>query len=166
MYVKEHLSWFGLDSRGPECLKEGMKELGLEVLGKDNTLRCKWGDAVPDISDPITWRNIFFCGKLVEHFSVCGWLKMATGFIGRWMWFSSTNQLTGALLKMMIEENCQNEREWSHEGRMVCYQPGNGHVGQCKLSCNWGITGRKLSRDWGCIQTMSPSISIWMSWMW
>ena len=51
---------------------------------KDGTLRWKRGSEIPEISNRLTRRRIFsLCGKLVGHFPVCGWLRVAVAFIKR-----------------------------------------------------------------------------------
>ena len=37
-----------------------------------------------EVSDKLTWRTVFsFCGKLVGHYPMSGWLRMATAFTKR-----------------------------------------------------------------------------------
>ncbi len=52
-YMKDYLSHFWLKSSNLEHSGEEMKVLGWEVSGEDNILQWKWGNAVPNISDPI-----------------------------------------------------------------------------------------------------------------
>ena len=65
-------------------LRDGARVLGLQVWEKDGTLRWKRGSQIPEIPDGLTRRRVFsLCGKLVGHFPVCGWLRMAVAFIKR-----------------------------------------------------------------------------------
>ena len=75
--VKVKLKSFGLTCKDPECLKHGAKVLGLKVWREHDTLHWKWGTAIPEPPAEMTLHTAFsMCGKLMGHFSVCGWLRM------------------------------------------------------------------------------------------
>ena len=82
--VREHLESFGLVSKDPERLEDGARVLGLQVLSEGGRLRWKRGSEIPEVPPVLTRRNVFsVCGKLVGHFPVCGWLRVAAASIKR-----------------------------------------------------------------------------------
>ena len=65
-------------------LRDGARVLGLQVWEKDGTLRWKRGSQISEIPNRLTcWRIFSLCGKLVGHFPICGWLRVAVAFIKR-----------------------------------------------------------------------------------
>ena len=63
-------------------LKDGARLLGLQVWEKDGTLRWKRGSQILEIPDRLTHRHVFsLCRKIVGHFPICGWLRVAVAFI-------------------------------------------------------------------------------------
>ena len=82
--VKQHLVNFGLKSKEPERLQNGARVLGLTVREKDKMLIWERGNEVPSVPQVLTRRSVFsFCGKLVGHFPVVKWLRVAASFIKR-----------------------------------------------------------------------------------
>ena len=82
--VRQHFLDYCLVSNDPVRLRDGARVLGLQVWEKDGTLRWKRGSQIPEISNRLTRRRIFSsCRKLVGHFPVCGWLRVAVAFIKR-----------------------------------------------------------------------------------
>ena len=82
--VREHLARFGLEYNDPKRLEDGARVLGLAVAMEDGKLRWKRGSMVPDAPEIVTRRAVFSsCGKLVGHFSVCGWLRVDCGVLKR-----------------------------------------------------------------------------------
>ena len=80
--VKEHLYSFGLFSKELERLQDGMRVLGLQVWGEDNSLYWRRGNKIPDMPCVVMRQNIFsLCDKLVGHLPVGGWLHVAVAFI-------------------------------------------------------------------------------------
>ena len=58
--------------------------LGLTVREKDKMLILERGNEIPSVPQVLTRRSVFsFCGKLVRHFPVVKWLKVAASFIKR-----------------------------------------------------------------------------------
>ena len=121
--VKEHLATFGLACKAPEPLKTGTKVLGLEVRSEAGKLHWKRGSDVPEMPPVLTRRKVFsVCGKLVGHFPVCGWLRVATAFIKRHAntvtagWDDETHdpQLRSMLLDTMarVHQNDPVRGEW------------------------------------------------------
>ena len=77
-------------------------------------LRWKRGSMVPDAPDILTRRAVFsLCGRLVGHFQVCGWLRVACGVLKRRAssvtkgWDDETRD---NLLQCMISENVDSVR--------------------------------------------------------
>ena len=82
--VQQHFLDCGLVSKDPVLLRDGASVLVLQVWEKDGTLRWKRGSQIPEIPDGLTRQCIFsLCGKLVGHFPVCRWLRVAVTFIKR-----------------------------------------------------------------------------------
>lgn len=84
MKVERHLEKFGLVCKPHERLFNGARVLGLRVWGEQRGLMWKRDYELNDVPEIVTRREVFsFCGKLVGHFPVCGWLRVATAFIKR-----------------------------------------------------------------------------------
>lgn len=82
--VEEHLRNLGLTCKPCERLVGGARALGLRVWGERGNLYWKRDNEVADVPAQITRRSVFsLCGKLVGHYPVCGWLRVATAFIKR-----------------------------------------------------------------------------------
>ena len=78
----QHFLDYGLVSKDPVRLRDGARVLGLQVWEKDGFLQWKRGSQIPEIPDGLTrWHVFSLCGKLVGHFPVCGWLRVAIAFI-------------------------------------------------------------------------------------
>ncbi|KFD46672.1 hypothetical protein M513_12440 [Trichuris suis] len=82
--VSTHLAQYGLESKAPEHVREGARVLGLQVWGERNTLQWKRGSENNVPPTQLTRRSVFsYCGELMGHYPVCGWLRVATAFIKR-----------------------------------------------------------------------------------
>ena len=82
--VESHLLQFGLECKPAERVADGARVLGLYVWGERGELHWKRNNAFGEIADVLTRRSVFsFCGKLIGHLPVCGWLRVATAFIKR-----------------------------------------------------------------------------------
>lgn len=82
--VRQHLANFGLRSKEPEWLQNGVRVLGLAVQEEENTLIWEQRNKVPSVPRILTRCSVFsFCGKLVGHFLVVKWLRVAAAFIKR-----------------------------------------------------------------------------------
>lgn len=58
--------------------------LGLRVWGEQRGLFWRRDSEEADMPNKLTRRSVFsYCGKLVGHNPVCGWLRVATAFIKR-----------------------------------------------------------------------------------
>ena len=86
-----HLNRFGLVTKPPEQL-DGGTALGLKVLRNGRgELAFTRGNEVPSVPEKLTRRGLFsICGKLVGHYPVAGWLRVACSYVkrraegGRW----------------------------------------------------------------------------------
>ena len=82
--VESHLLQFGLECKPAERVADGARVLGLDVWGERGELHWKRNNTFGEIADVLTRRSVFsFCGKLIGHLPVCGWLRVATAFIKR-----------------------------------------------------------------------------------
>lgn len=84
--VVKHLACYGLETKAPEGL-DGGRVLGL-ALTRDRNDRLSFGrgNTLPDLVgvESLTRRELFSaCGKIVGHYPVCGWLRVACSFIKR-----------------------------------------------------------------------------------
>ena len=86
-----HLNRFSLVTKPPEQL-DGGTALGLKVLRNGRgELAFARGNEVPSVLEKLTRRGLFsICGKLVGHYPVAGWLRVACSYVkrraegGRW----------------------------------------------------------------------------------
>lgn len=80
----QHLSKFGLTTKPPEPL-DGGAALGLKIeRNKSGELMFTRGNELPVIPESLTRRELFsVCGKLVGHYPIAGWLRVACSFIKR-----------------------------------------------------------------------------------
>ena len=82
--VVEHLKGFGLVTKSPEPL-EGGAALGLR-LEKDRSgeLTFQRGNEIPEVGKELSRRELFSaCGKLVGHYPIAGWLRVACSYVKR-----------------------------------------------------------------------------------
>ena len=83
--VVEHLRKYGLETKPPESL-EGARVLGLQLSrGRSGRLMWSRGNDIPRyVESPVTRRELFsLFGRLVGHYPMAGWLRVACGFIKR-----------------------------------------------------------------------------------
>ena len=78
-----HLRQYGLESKPPEGL-EGGRVLGLSIHRNANReLIFSRGNELPDPEEleGLSRRQLFYvCGRLVGHYPICGWLRVACSF--------------------------------------------------------------------------------------
>lgn len=82
--VVEHLKLYGLATKQPEPL-EGGTALGLR-LERERTgeLVFRRANEVPAVREDLSRRELFsVCGKLVGHYPVAGWLRVACSYVKR-----------------------------------------------------------------------------------
>lgn len=82
--VADHLKKFGLVTKPPEPL-DGGTALGLKLRrDKRGELVFHRGNEIPELRDTLSRRELFsLCGKLVGHYPVAGWLRVASSYIKR-----------------------------------------------------------------------------------
>ena len=82
--VSDHLKKYGLQSKKPEKL-DGGAALGLKLSRKEGgTLTFSRGNVVPDIPAKVSRRELFsICGKMVGHYPIAGWLRVACSYVKR-----------------------------------------------------------------------------------
>ena len=82
--VINHLAKFGLKCKPAEKL-DGGAALGLRLeKTSDGSLSFKRGNIVPEIPDELTRRELFStCGKMVGHYPIANWLRVACSFVKR-----------------------------------------------------------------------------------
>ena len=116
----EILSWmrhwrYGLECKPAERVADGARVLGLEVWGKREELRWKRNNAFGEVPDTLTRRSVFsFCGKLIGHLPVCGWLRVATAFMKRRANSSTSTwdeEIYDESLRAMMEDTVRRVRE-------------------------------------------------------
>ena len=123
--VIDHLSKNGLECKSPESI-ESASVLGLKlhkvqsdlVWGRSNSLEF-------EIGDKLSKREVFsVCGKLVGHYPVAGWLRVATSFVKRLCHGSSWDDFAGIEAIRRLKEVVERSKEvdpvagaWSVEPR-------------------------------------------------
>lgn len=84
--VADHLLRYGLETKPAEAL-EGTRVLGLLISRDANDkLTFSRGNEIPIIEsdENLTRRQLFsICGRLVGHYPVCGWLRVACSYVKR-----------------------------------------------------------------------------------
>ena len=110
--LQKHLHQFGLETKPPEML-DGGAVLGLKLsLGSDGNLKFGRGNDLPILSDHCTRRQLFsLCGKLIGHYPVAGWLRLACSFIKRHAEGHSWEEDIGGTAQLMIREVLQRVNE-------------------------------------------------------
>ena len=84
--VIEHFAEYGLECKPPERVgdADGARLLGLRVRPEGGRLRWSRDNAVGDPPARVTRRAVFsWCGRLVAHLPVCGWLRPAVAWLKR-----------------------------------------------------------------------------------
>ena len=82
--VRDHVNSYGLTTQRTEALEDGMA-LGLKLQwNKEGKLVFGRGSEIPKVQGSLTKRERFsVCGKLVGHYPIVGWLRVACSFIKR-----------------------------------------------------------------------------------
>ena len=82
--LTKHLGEFGLVAKPPEPL-DGGAALGLKIQrNKAGELMFSRGNELPVLTPSLTRRELFsVCGKLVGHYPIAGWLRVACSYIKR-----------------------------------------------------------------------------------
>ena len=82
--VIEHFAEYGLECKPPERAAVGTRLLGLRVRPEGVGLCWSRDNAIGDPPARVTRRAVFsWCGRLVDHLPVCGWLRPAVAWLKR-----------------------------------------------------------------------------------
>ncbi|XP_043199219.1 uncharacterized protein LOC122368950 [Amphibalanus amphitrite] len=82
--VVEHFAAYGLECKPPERAADGARMLGLRVRAVAGALQWKRDNEVGEPPEVVTRRSVFsWCGRLVAHLPVCGWLRPAAAWLKR-----------------------------------------------------------------------------------
>ena len=106
--VVEHLKNYGLESKPPATMDDGAA-LGLTLRrGVDGKLKFSRGNEIPEAVECMTRRELFSaCGKLIGHYPVAGWLRVACSYVKRHAegekWSDSAGKVAVKRLKEVIE---------------------------------------------------------------
>src|SRR5678815_3553880 len=105
-----YLASYGLVTKPVEGLVDN-RVLGLKIIkNKEGKLEFRRGGELPDLKEGnLSRREVFsICGKLVGHYPVVGWLRVATSYLKRHVEGKSWNDLVDdkviRVLKEMLEE--------------------------------------------------------------
>ena len=113
--VEDRLLRYGLECKPAERVADGARVLGLEVWGEREELRWKRNNAFGEIPDTLTRRSVFsFCGKLIGHLPVCGWLRVATAFMKRRVNSSTSTwdeEIHDESLRAMLEDTVRRVKQ-------------------------------------------------------
>ena len=103
--VIKHLGKFGLVAKPAEKLENGAA-LGLKLkTGADGSLRMSRGNEVPKMSDNMNKKELFSaCGRLVGHYPLAGWLRVACSFVKRHAEGKKWTDYVGNRATKMLEE--------------------------------------------------------------
>ena len=82
--VRNHLLKYGLQCKDPEELN-GARVLGLQLSQCDGVLNWSRSTPLPlNVPDKITRRGVYsICGKLIGHYPIGNWLRVACSYIKR-----------------------------------------------------------------------------------
>ena len=130
-FIEKHLSRYGLECKPAERVADGARVLGLDVWGERGELRWKRNNAFGDIPDTLTRCSVFsFCGKLIGHLPVCGWLRVATAYMKR-----KANALTSTWDEVIYDESLRAMLEDTVQ-RVERNDPGKGR---------WDVVGEEAT---------------------
>ena len=152
--VSSHLARYGLRTKPAETF-ETSRVLGLQLYeDKGNGLSWKRGNVIPKGLDQnsLTKRELFsICGKLIGHYPVVGWLRVACSFIKRHSdghaWEDDVGDLTRARLSQVLERLRKNDPV---RGSWSVVNNGSGNVWSDASSLAFGVVlevGGKIVED-------------------
>ena len=126
--VREHLYKFGLVTKEPVALTEA-RVLGLKVT-RDEFGNHQWArdTSIPEVGNNVSKRELFsICGKLLGHYPVAGWLRVACSYVKRLAEVGSwDNAIPGSTVTMLHEmvnrvlANDPVQGEWSVSDTKRC----------------------------------------------
>ena len=82
--VVEHFASYGLECKPPQRAANGARMLGFRVTSGGGALQWTRDNEVGEPPCDVTRRSVFsWCGRLVAHLPVCGWLRPAAAWLKR-----------------------------------------------------------------------------------
>ena len=112
--VVKHLKNNGLVAKAPEAL-DGGAALGLKLRrADDGTLMYNRANVIPDVGEKLTKKELYsICGKLVGHYPVAGWLRLACSYIKRHVkcdkWNDHVDEETMRKIREIVDEVKRND---------------------------------------------------------
>jgi len=103
--VISHLKSYGLEAK-PAVQLEGGSALGLKLTRDENgSLVFGRNTEVPKVDRKLSKRELFsICGKLVGHYPVAGWARLACSFVKRQVEGTGWDDYVGDRAQSMIED--------------------------------------------------------------
>ena len=119
--VVAHFFKFGLECKPPERATGGARFLGLHVRAVGSDLCWTRDSAIEDPPSEVTRRSVFsWCGRLVAHFPVCGWLRPAAAWLKH-----SVNTLTHGWDDVTRDGDLRNQLDYVSR-RVATDDPARG----------------------------------------
>ena len=129
--VVEHFARHGLVCKAPQRPDDKARVLGLQVSSSAGELVWRRDNPVNKPPETLTRRALFaWCGQLVSHLPVAGWLRPATACLKR-----RANALTQGWDDPTDDQELRNQVTQVAE-RVACSDPARGP---------WRLTGEKLT---------------------
>ena len=132
----QHLGRYGLETKPPEPL-DGGAALGLKIhKNRYGDLMFSRGNELPVTVDNLTRRDLFsVCGKLVGHYPIAGWLRVACSYIKRRAEGTGWDDDVGECAVGMIREVLERvRREDPVRGRWTVPESASSAVVWCDSS--------------------------------
>ncbi|XP_067927933.1 uncharacterized protein [Watersipora subatra] len=109
---RAHLLRFGLVAKDPLTLSDTCV-LGLRVNNaEDDQYNWKRDGDLPVVSENVTKRDLFsICGKLVGHYPVAGWLRVACSYVKRLTNDIDWSETVPSSVKSLLDEVFQRVQE-------------------------------------------------------
>ena len=126
--VVDHLKKFGLVTKPPEPL-DGGAALGLRLKrDRSGELIFQRGNEIPKVGEEMSRRELFsVCGRLVGHYPIAGWLRVACSYIKRRAegvrWDDKVGQETVEMIKDVVKRVCHEDPV---QGRWYAPRSGTG----------------------------------------
>ena len=137
--VKEHLLTYGLVSKPPENIEQA-RILGLQLYKtKDGSLQWKRGNEIPKVEDNELTRREFFsiCGKLIGHYPIGGWLRIASSFAKRQCGGKNWDHKVGMHAMTILNDIFDKLKNHDPVGGKWCISEGKS----CKVWCDASSLG-------------------------
>ena len=135
--VVDHLQRYGLQTK-PFVKLENARVLGLQVRKNgDGQLVWQRGNDLPVIGERISRRELFsICGRLVGHYPVAGWLRLACSFIKRCCEGSKWDDDVGETARKMLEDMMSRVAKNDPVGGVWCVGDDKSSVAAGTVWCD------------------------------